>query len=143
MHFVTGGAFNGKSKWITEYYHLKDTPHLWISCHKHEHAPLRFDDHLIIILEGIELMLKDLSAQSEISEARKRWQRQLSRWMNWENENPRRKIILIGTDMNKGIVPMLAEDRKWRDLTGWAYQDAVRAACRADLIWYGISQRLK
>ncbi|WP_066301740.1 bifunctional adenosylcobinamide kinase/adenosylcobinamide-phosphate guanylyltransferase [Bacillus sp. FJAT-29937] len=143
MHFVTGGASNGKSKWVTEYYQLEDAPHLWLSCNKHELAPLRFDDHQIVILEGIELLLKDLSAQNEISQAREQWQLQLSEWMNWENEDPQRKIILIGTDMNKGIVPMLAEERKWRDLTGWAYQDAVRAADRVDLIWYGICQRLK
>ena len=131
MHFVTGGAFNGKSKWVTEYYQLEDAPHLWLSCNKHELAPLRFEDHQIVILEGIELLLKDLSAQNEISQAREQWQLQLSEWMNWENEDPRRKIILIGTDINKGIVPMNAEDRKWRDFTGWAYQDTKSEAKRS------------
>lgn len=51
--------------------------------------------------------------------------------------------MLIGSDISKGIVPMAAEDRWWRDTTGWVYQDLVSAAERVDVIWYGISQKLK
>ena len=143
MHFVTGGAFNGKSKWVTEYYKLKETPHLWISGYKNENAQIDFDPYHTVILEGIERFLKDLGSQNEIHFAREKWQMLLSKWMEWENEDKGRKIILIGTDMNKGIVPIHAEDRKWRDLTGWAYQDTARVSERADVIWYGISRRIK
>ncbi|KAB2328598.1 hypothetical protein F7731_25100 [Cytobacillus depressus] len=143
MHFVTGGAFNGKSNWVTEYYQLKAVPHLWISGYKDEGIPEDFPHHQIVILEGIEVWLKQLAAQYEIGQARAKWQQYLTEWRKWENEDPRRKLILIGTDMNKGIVPMFAEVRKWRDLTGWAYQDTAKTAEQAELIWYGVSQRIK
>lgn len=146
MHFVTGGAFNGKSKWVAEYYQLKDTPHLWISAYREEAYP----DHLskcnegnIIVLEGIEMWLRALAGLLETQQFREKWQLLLQTWLEWEKEDRHRKVILIGTDITKGIVPMLAEERKWRDLTGWAYQDAAASAERVDLIWYGISQKLK
>lgn len=142
MHFVTGGAFNGKSKWVAEYYKLKETPHLWISGYKNEEVELNFHPHLFVILEGIELYLKDLASQHELLIAREKWQMLLSKWIQWETEDKARKIILIGTDMNKGIVPMRAEDRKWRDLTGWAFQDTASLSERVDVIWYGVSQRI-
>ena len=64
-------------------------------------------------------------------------------WLEWEKQNSQRKVILIGCDISKGIVPMSAKDRKWRDITGWVYQDVVEAAERVDVIWYGIVQKLK
>ncbi|MBY0121186.1 bifunctional adenosylcobinamide kinase/adenosylcobinamide-phosphate guanylyltransferase [Bacillus sp. S/N-304-OC-R1] len=143
MHFVTGGAFNGKSKWVTEYYKLKETPHLWISGYRNESVEIDFHPQLFVILEGIEIFLKGLAAQHEINIAREKWQMLLTEWSKWENEAQGRQIILIGTDMNKGIVPIRAEDRKWRDFTGWAYQDTARLSERTDVIWYGISRRIK
>ena len=52
-------------------------------------------------------------------------------------------VILIGTDITKGIVPIEAENRVWRDVTGRVYQDTVSICNRVDLIWYGINKRLK
>lgn len=146
MHFVTGGAFNGKSKWVTEYYQLHDTPHLWISGYDEEAAldnPNEYKKGNIVIIEGVEVWLNDWIQQLTIDQARQKWQNLLQSWLDWEKQDQQYKIILIGTDITKGIVPMHAEERKWRDLTGWAYQDATKAANRVDLIWYGISQKLK
>ena len=54
-----------------------------------------------------------------------------------------RMVILIGSDITKGIVPIEAENRVWRDVTGRVYQDTVSICNRVDLIWYGINKRLK
>lgn len=145
MHFVTGGAFNGKAKWVREYYQLANTPYCWISGYKSESLPETVDDvqKPIIILEGIEMWLKELAGRYAIAEAREHWKSLLAGWLIWEANEQQRKIILIGNDLNKGIVPIHAEERKWRDLTGWAYQDAVKACEHADIIWYGIRQCLK
>ena len=144
MHFVTGGAFNGKSKWINEYYQLRDTPHVWISGYHEAAIPEKPPTvESIIVMEGIEVWLKFWTERLNIQEARDRWQLFLHSWLQWEKETVKRKIILIGTDISKGIVPMLPEQRKWRDMTGWAYQDAVKVAERVDLIWYGINQQIK
>ena len=53
------------------------------------------------------------------------------------------RIIVIGTDITKGIVPIEKENRVWRDLTGRVFQDTASICERVDLIWYGISKRLK
>ncbi|KON85708.1 hypothetical protein AF332_01930 [Sporosarcina globispora] len=141
MHFVTGGAFNGKSRWVKEFYQLDGTPHKWISAYHDE--PAAELDHSLIILEGIEMMIREWAQAIELGEIRDKWREMLAKWLEWEKEDNNRKIVLIGSDISKGIVPMEAADRKWRDASGWAFQDAAAAADRVDLIWYGISQKIK
>ena len=144
MHFVTGGAFNGKSKWVKQYYQLREIPHLWFSSYQEVVIPENFsNEENVVVLEGIEAWLKLWIEQLSMKEAREKWQLLLRTWLDWEQEEANRKVILIGSDITKGIVPMLYEDRKWRDLAGWAYQDAAKVAERVELIWYGISQRIK
>jgi len=63
--------------------------------------------------------------------------------LDWENAAKERCFILIGTDISKGIVPMEKKNRDWRDITGWVYQDIAAKAEKVDVIWYGISRKLK
>jgi adenosyl cobinamide kinase/adenosyl cobinamide phosphate guanylyltransferase len=88
-------------------------------------------------------MIKEWSQALEFEEIRDKWQEMLAKWQAWEKTAVNRKIVLIGSDISKGIVPMEAADRKWRDASGWAFQDDAAAADRVDLIWYGISQNIK
>jgi adenosyl cobinamide kinase/adenosyl cobinamide phosphate guanylyltransferase len=143
MHFITGGAFNGKSKWVKEHYGLNAVPHLWFSAYQGNSVPENTENWLdFVVLEGIEKWMLEWSSQLAIHEIRENWRRLLLSWIQWERaEN--RKLILIGSDISKGIVPMLAEERKWRDVTGWVYQDIVETAEKVDVIWYGISQKIK
>lgn len=67
----------------------------------------------------------------------------IKQWTNWENEDSKRQLIVIGTDISKGIVPMSHIERAWRDLTGWFYQDLVEVSQRVDYIWYGIPKQIK
>ena len=146
MHFVTGGAYNGKSKWVKEYYQLRRTPHLWISGYEEGSiADNSLAEHKenMVVLEAAEIWFKQWLKQLNKDEVRNKWQIVLQAWLEWEKEEGSRKVIIIGTDMTKGIVPMTAEERIWRDVTGWAYQDTVKKAERVDVIWYGINQQLK
>jgi adenosylcobinamide kinase / adenosylcobinamide-phosphate guanylyltransferase len=61
----------------------------------------------------------------------------------WEQEKPQKKLVVIGTDITKGIVPVDRENRLWRDVTGWAYQDLAAQADKIDIIWYGCNQTIK
>ncbi|PWW20064.1 adenosylcobinamide kinase /adenosylcobinamide-phosphate guanylyltransferase [Cytobacillus oceanisediminis] len=142
MHFVTGGAFNGKSRWVRNFYQLENVPCQWVSAYKGETVT---DSHKngLVVMEGIEVWIRDWLKESGDNEVRTRWQNHLREWLDWEKEDIHREIILIGTDITKGIVPMEAEDRKWRDITGWAYQDTAVLSDRVDLIWYGISRKIK
>ncbi|PLS15010.1 hypothetical protein CVD28_25150 [Bacillus sp. M6-12] len=145
MHFITGGAFNGKSQWVRNYYQLNDSDCRWISAYSGDVFDYRINESGtdLIVMEGLELWIKRDCHTIEFSEWRKSWQQSLLKWKSWEQEESGRQIIFIGTDISKGIVPVDPNERKWRDLTGWAYQDLTAASDRVDLIWYGVGSQLK
>lgn len=142
MHFVTGGSFNGKAKWVREQYQLAERESTWISAYQGDEIPV-LNGKQIIVLEGIEWWIRQINQTIPADECREKWQSLVREWLKWESMDQQRKLVLIGSDISKGIVPMAAEDRWWRDTTGWVYQDLVSAAERVDVIWYGISQKLK
>ncbi|WP_079508842.1 bifunctional adenosylcobinamide kinase/adenosylcobinamide-phosphate guanylyltransferase [Mesobacillus jeotgali] len=142
MHFVTGGAFNGKSKWVREQYQLDGQEFTWTSAYKGDEIPV-LNGKQIIVLEGIEVWIRQETRSIAADESRETWQSIIRQWLQWESKDQQRKLVLIGSDISKGIVPIATEDRSWRDTTGWVYQDLVSAAERVDVIWYGISQKLK
>lgn len=142
MHFVTGGAYNGKAKWVKKHYSL-DTDHLqWISAYQNEPLPLHFQKGTVV-LQGIEVWIKKDVSKKEAAVIRSKWQEIIREWRIWEEEKDNRQLILIGADITKGIVPIEIENRVWRDATGWVFQDIVAASNRVDVIWYGVSQQLK
>lgn len=50
--------------------------------------------------------------------------------------------ILTGEEIGSGIVPMQAEERRWRDETGLVYRFLARHARRVDRVYAGIVQTL-
>lgn len=146
MHFVFGGAFNGKSSWVKEYYNKENVK--WLSAYAIDFEKENFE-HVdafkeTTILQGIEYYIKEIVQSSqEVDETRKYFNAQCSKWLAWENSSALNKLIIIGNDLSKGIVPIEKEDRTWRDVTGWCYQDLTVKSNRVDLIWYGMSNRLK
>ncbi|WP_217586156.1 bifunctional adenosylcobinamide kinase/adenosylcobinamide-phosphate guanylyltransferase [Lentibacillus saliphilus] len=144
MHVVTGGAYNGKTAWIKNHYMLESRVHQWISAH--DGGSYLLEQHIsdfidLIVLSDVEQWVWQWVQRGETD--RQYGQDVLQRWLDWEKAEPNRVVIVIGADISKGIVPMEKADRQWRDLTGWFYQDLVEASERFDLIWYGVSKRLK
>ncbi|NEX78096.1 hypothetical protein G4Z05_04225 [Bacillus thermocopriae] len=144
MHFITGGAFNGKKAWVKKTYRVtKDDP--WISAYKNDLIPINLNgiDRNLIILEGAEQWIKKLTEIHNSTKSRELWNHYLNQWSSWEKEKPERQIVVIGTDITKGIVPLEAENRLWRDVTGWAFQDLAAKSDKIDVIWYGMNQSIK
>lgn len=145
MHVITGGAFNGKAAWVKEFYQLNnDHHHRWISAYKGDPYPFNLAASIEkrIVLEGVEQwMLKML--EKDKSFAREFGRRWIASWRSWEQTDPDRKLIIIGTDISKGIVPVEQKNRIWRDMTGWFYQDLVEISDRVDIIWYGVNKNIK
>ena len=54
-----------------------------------------------------------------------------------------RDVILILTDIGRGIVPMDAGQRELRDVCGRLYQRLFSEADEITRIWYGIAKTLK
>lgn len=146
MHFVIGGACNGKAEWVRHHYDLWKYPkESWIKAYECSfNDRLREDfDASFVVVEGMEYWIRELSLQHESDEVRKRWKEILMKWDSWEKEGLNRSVIFIGSDITRGIVPVEKVNRKWRDDAGWAFQDTVQACDRVDQIWYGIGQQLK
>ena len=143
MHFITGGAFNGKRAWVKKTYGLEKMDS-WLSAYDNHPLPGNVTHHQdFLILEGIEIWLKFLTEKFDVQQARNIWNKCLDGWLEWEKEKAGRSLIVIGTDISKGIVPLEKENRIWRDLTGWAFQDTVIKAEKVDVIWYGINTTIK
>jgi adenosylcobinamide kinase / adenosylcobinamide-phosphate guanylyltransferase len=145
VHFVTGGAFNGKSAWVKAYNGLNDDNCYWISIYRESSLPKDLEEVEcpIVVLEGIELWVKELLTEFDSKTVRDFWGQLLEKWLLWERVSQGRKVILIGSDITKGIVPAEAADREWRDVTGRVFQDTVSLSERVDLIWYGINKTIK
>jgi len=141
MHFVTGGAYNGKAKWVRNYYSEK-APVQWISAYQDEALPFDFDEDFVV-LQGVEMWLRNEVQQQTAEAIRIKWQEIIKRWRIWEEEKKTRCCIIIGADITKGIVPIEACNRTWRDASGWFFQDIAAASSRVDIIWYGIAQQVK
>ncbi|TCP31259.1 adenosylcobinamide kinase /adenosylcobinamide-phosphate guanylyltransferase [Scopulibacillus darangshiensis] len=159
MHFVTGGAYNGKRKWVTGHYGLANrSDSLWLSAY----PPLKADilsyrkvatlDTLaetegfqpITVIEGLERFIQQLLAQEKNDDlCRERWRSVFHMWRRWEIENNQRRIVIIGTDVGKGVVPVERSLRRFRDYVGWCYQDITDFSKRVDVIWYGVANTLK
>lgn len=144
MHFITGGAFNGKRKWVKKHYNMGES--LWLSAYNADSITESSNVNIpaMVVLEGIEKWIHaqiDLDILPDVQ--RQNVMEQIKPWLNWEWEDSHRTLVIIGTDISKGIVPIDKEDRLWRDITGWVYQDLVEQAERAHIIWYGIEQTLK
>ena len=94
-------------------------------------------------MEGVEQWIKEKINEKDSTFNRDDGRVLIKKWLHWEKQDENHKLIIIGTDISKGIVPMKRSDRQWRDLTGWFYQDLVKHCKRFDIIWYGINKRLK
>lgn len=142
MHFVTGGAFNGKAKWVKKTYGVTREDAAWFSGYESEDFHIDFSTHSLIVIEGLENFVRQVIRENH-SDPRERLEKHLKTWVAWEKEANGCQLVLIGTDIGKGIVPMNKEDRMWRDYTGWFYQDITMMADQVDIIWYGLSHQLK
>lgn len=142
MHFISGGAFNGKRKYVKE---RLQSHYEWYSAYCNQSFPSIANVQAdIVVIEGIERYLYQFSQQkSSIDYIRQQFLGKMIEWKKWEEIKDNRKVIVIGTDITKGIVPLKAIDRKTRDVTGYCYQDLVQLSSDVTVIWFGLEKKLK
>jgi adenosylcobinamide kinase / adenosylcobinamide-phosphate guanylyltransferase len=141
MQFVTGGAFNGKSEWVKETNKQKLE---WLNVSEERTLPQPDTFQSTVVLEGLEyLILNEIRKEKEINMIRSEFHSLFEKWKNWEETSVSREVIWIGSDIGRGIVPIHSTERKWRDLTGWVYQDLVKLSESVYEIWFGLPQMLK
>ncbi|MGE7778772.1 bifunctional adenosylcobinamide kinase/adenosylcobinamide-phosphate guanylyltransferase [Peribacillus sp. NPDC097264] len=142
MHFVTGGAYNGKTKWVKQFYGL-NTEGLWLSGYQNDQPDFRDFQKDIVVLQGIDAWIGQDVNIMDVESIQKKWKEILDGWRIWEKEESGRTCVVIGSDLSKGIVPIEKKNRQWRDACGWIFQDVASISTRVDIIWYGINQRIK
>ena len=141
MYFITGGSFNGKGRWVRNHFRLTNSDAEWVSLFDGDWKAI-YPKMSIIVLEGIEYAVRGalLQKDGDIRAAFRNWMQSLRKW---EEESPDRKVIWIGSEIGKGIVPSDRSSREWRDMTGWVYQDLAEESQRVWLVWYGMATSIK
>ncbi len=145
MHFVTGGAFHGKKKWVIEAYQLNKSNCYWFNGYQESRNYCDLLTNInrdIVVIEGIEQVITEI-IKTETIPVHATFQIWLLQLLNWEQSSPERKIIMIGTDIGKGVVPIEKEQRLIRDEVGRCFQELSQQATQVSLIWYGLRQLLK
>lgn len=143
MHFVTGGAFNGKTAWVKTYYDLSEQNCRLISGYREDPFPRSLPgDKPFLVLNGIEQYVYRWLHDTDEKSVRKKWQNILEECSELEKKQ-QLKVIIIGTDITKGIVPTDKKEREWRDAAGRVFQDTATVCRRVDIVWYGQNKTLK
>lgn len=124
MHVIFGGAFNGKRVYVERY--LQERSVQWIDAV--EGIPVLLPNIDVVVIFGVESL-----QESQLNE----WLSQLDRW------DKKVEVMVIATEIGRGIVPMEASMRKLRDDVGRFYQQLFTRAEYVTRIWYGIAQTIK
>ncbi|WP_198162671.1 bifunctional adenosylcobinamide kinase/adenosylcobinamide-phosphate guanylyltransferase [Halobacillus mangrovi] len=132
MDFVTGGAYNGKGEWVRKTLLETVNEVTWIDVASEK---ISTPDTSTLVVENLEYIVKEHEPTNAFEK--------LEEILRWEKRRSSRMVILIGTDTTKGIVPLERSDREWRDRTGFLYQEMVKRADHAFLIWFGLGEKLK
>ena len=123
MHLITGGRCMGKRAYAEKFYgnNFKSVCNL-----KNENL---FEADLILNLHtGVRnLMRHDIEPVNYFI----------------EHLDIIRNSVLIGDDINCGVIPIEKFERQWRDATGILYQELALKSDTVTYIWSGLPLKLK
>jgi len=92
----------------------------WISVYDGKELEVPSESPLILIFEGIDEWVRQVvDPNLPADHLFQQIDGKIKRLLEWEKEREGRQLILIGTDISKGIVPIEKRDRLTRDVTGW------------------------
>lgn len=127
MHFIFGGAYNGKTA-----YAKTVAPEATIYT---AYIPSVHDVHTeTVIVRHLEQCITQ--CDNERTEAARIVEQLTTLAAHCT-------LIVIGTDISRGVVPMEKEARFQRDCAGRLYQLLMQQATTVTQVWYGIPQLLK
>lgn len=125
MHIIIGGAYNGKREYVRTMLAGREVEWREVG-HSYNSDAIR-----TIVISGIEKWL----AETDLSEA------DAIDYVLAAVAG--RDVIVVLTDIGRGIVPIDAQQRKLRDVCGRLYQRLMAEADEVTRIWYGVAQTLK
>lgn len=134
MRIVIGGAYNGKRKYIREFFEQKG--YRKIHYFEGEIPAEKFHKEDIVSIGDFESIILRFSYLNEEEIA-------LKIFTELENLDSQCNLVCICTDIGRGIVPIKKQDRKLRDTCGRLYQRLFNESESVIRVWYGIPQVLK
>ncbi|SIT69857.1 adenosylcobinamide kinase /adenosylcobinamide-phosphate guanylyltransferase [Edaphobacillus lindanitolerans] len=130
MHIFFGGAHNGKREYVKRLLGEKEAE--WIEAGGLEKLP--HPRRGTVVLAGMESYLsKNHSVEEEA----------VSDVMRFVDAADRDSLVLIITDIGRGIVPVDAHERWLRDTCGRLNQRLFKKAGRITRIWYGLAEEIR
>lgn len=125
MHIIIGGAYNGKRDYVRTMLAGREAE--WLE----GVLPEQSCTCQVMVVASIEKWLAktELSEEDAIAHV-------LSKVVG-------RDVIVILTDIGRGIVPLDAQQRNLRDGCGRLYQRLMAEADEVTRIWYGVAHTLK
>ncbi len=142
MQLVIGGAFSGKRKIVKE----SNGQCSLVSAYEGDMAgdwQTKWLSDTTLVMEGWEKwIVSELKNSKSNDEIRSKF-KALFKALLEQEEKRNNKLVLIMLVVGKGIVPIHEDDRRLRDLAGWIAQDAAHLSNRVDVVWNGLSKRVK
>lgn len=114
MHFVTGGAFHGKKRWVIAHYRINDNQInekaecFWFNGYKaaknYRQIINELEHKQLLIVEAVnEIIVEMIESEDNVYFAFENWLQEI---LTWEQKEAERQLVFIGTDIGKGIVPI-------------------------------------
>ncbi|MBK3495671.1 bifunctional adenosylcobinamide kinase/adenosylcobinamide-phosphate guanylyltransferase [Viridibacillus sp. YIM B01967] len=133
MHVFIGGAYNGKRQYVRSWLEEQGKQDIaWLE----GELPMVMPEAATIVVAGLEHVLADKLEMDEDTLAAE-FIEQL------KVLDASRELIVIVTEMGRGIVPIEANARKLRDVCGRFYQQLFKISPQITRIWYGIAEPIK
>lgn len=133
MHVFIGGAYNGKEQFVKDWLDEKNIVNVkWFS----GKLPTTLQEGQIVVIQKLEQILQHQDFTDEVTLAN-------SIFTQITSFAEHHHVIIILTDMGRGIVPIDKEQRQLRDVCGRLYQLLFKESNQVTRIWYGLSERLK
>lgn len=126
MHIIIGGAFNGKRAYVKQRWDAS-----WYE------GTLPETESGTVVVAGIEGILQSYLEEDEQRVATQFAQKLMALDATCD------ELIVILTDMGRGVVPLDWTSRQLRDTCGRLYQALFKQATTITHIWYGIPEILK
>ncbi|MFJ8067170.1 bifunctional adenosylcobinamide kinase/adenosylcobinamide-phosphate guanylyltransferase [Psychrobacillus sp. NPDC096426] len=124
MHVIFGGAFNGKRAYVERFVQERNVQWLDAETDRLVLSP----QTEVLVVYGVEYLLEPKC--TELLKMLELWDEQA-------------EVVIIATEIGRGIVPMEASMRELRDDVGRFYQQLFTKAESVTRVWYGITQTIK
>lgn len=132
MRIFIGGAYNGKHEYVRRW--LKEQELVDVEWYVGQ-FPTKPTSQTVVV-SGLEEAIKPLLEKDEVSLA-------IEMAEQLQLLEKQHQVIIIATEIGRGIVPIDPQDRKLRDTLGRLYQQLFATSEHITRIWYGLAEEIK